>query len=331
MSGTVTIDESKSNPAPGDPAYPNTGAYDFLGWRALITAPPAPDPDQPLEFTFVIDRSLAEGNPLVNETTIQLFRDGTALANCASPRVLPCVSSRTRTPGDDFKFTIMSDHASTWDLAVPDTGNTIWGTITDPQGNPVTGIAVAAYSASTGALLKQCASSDADGVYACDALPDGTYRLRVSDPSGVFLPKWLSSSYTTDGASSYVVSGSLKTRWNARIFRSSDTGTIRGQVLCGKIIAGCTSINQPRAGLEVRIYNAAGRVVLVTATDASGNYVASGLEPGNYTVRIGGLSGPYAFYLNANTRLTATKIAIIAGTSAVANQKLCGSGGTACN
>src|ERR1700722_7895294 len=57
---------------------------------------------------------------------------------------------------------------------------TVSGTITDPSGAVVPGVAVTIFSHGTG--LKRSTSTDTDGEYRFAGLPTGTYSLRTEKP-----------------------------------------------------------------------------------------------------------------------------------------------------
>lgn len=109
-SGPVTIAERfVSSPPP-------SGFY-FLTQEFDITAPPGSLQD-PLRLTFTVDRLSAPAG------TIEVFRDGSQVPDpCPTVLVegsLPCVQSTTTLdPSGDIQVTVLSDHASRWNLAVP--------------------------------------------------------------------------------------------------------------------------------------------------------------------------------------------------------------------
>lgn len=113
VAGTVSIQEtSVSQPEP-------TG-FSFFGQQVNIEAPQA-SVQNPLSLKFVVDSSLMpEG---ANYANLQLFRDGVRIEPCdsgsssttASPD--PCIKQRSQIDGD-ASITVLSSHASAWNLAV---------------------------------------------------------------------------------------------------------------------------------------------------------------------------------------------------------------------
>ena len=114
VAGTVTIDE-------GDTTSSTPPGYSLLGQEVVITAPDASAAD-PLVIDFRLDASLVP--PGADETTVQVFRNGTPLADCdsgagstAAPD--PCVAIRAAT-ADGVEFTVRTSQASTWSFGVVD-------------------------------------------------------------------------------------------------------------------------------------------------------------------------------------------------------------------
>src|SRR3954454_2439975 len=110
--GDVTISES-----PADPTAPPTG-FSALGHDIQITAPDA-SLAAPLRLTFVLDGSLLPSDT----STVTVLRNGSAALDCLGANSVadaahdPCVTSRTLLPGGDLQLTILSSHASRWNLA----------------------------------------------------------------------------------------------------------------------------------------------------------------------------------------------------------------------
>jgi hypothetical protein len=108
--GQVTIAEDSSV---GDPS-----GYQVVGSQYQIDAPPA-SVDQPLQLTFQLPlRALPDG---VDPLDVDVFRNGVVIENCAdqSGRAEPDPCVHHRTDGDPFSIVILSSHASTWTLGVP--------------------------------------------------------------------------------------------------------------------------------------------------------------------------------------------------------------------
>jgi hypothetical protein len=113
--GPVVLTAS-SLPAGSTP--PPTGFF-FVDQQMQITAPAASS-SAPLRITFTIDSSLVPAGQ--NESTLVVFRDGTAVAACtgasgtAAPD--PCVTKRAAAPGGDVAITVLSSHASLWNFGI---------------------------------------------------------------------------------------------------------------------------------------------------------------------------------------------------------------------
>jgi hypothetical protein len=108
--GTVAIDEVPITEAP-------PSGFSFLGVQSDITAPPASFA-QPLQLVFRIDPSVLPAG--VDATNVQIFRDDVPVAACADSSGTatpdPCVSARTTLAGGAAQITILSSHASTWNV-----------------------------------------------------------------------------------------------------------------------------------------------------------------------------------------------------------------------
>jgi hypothetical protein len=120
---------------------PPTG-FQLLGTPVDITAPPATDPADPIVLVFELAASeLPDG---VDETNLAILRDGVPAGPCTGPAgsaiPTPCVSERTRLPGDgNVVITVLTMEASRWMLAKapppdPGGGNPPGGN--PPGGNP---------------------------------------------------------------------------------------------------------------------------------------------------------------------------------------------------
>jgi hypothetical protein len=74
----------------------------------------------PLRFVFDVDASEVPAGQ--NETTLAVFRNGVALAECPGSTVAlptgPCVTTRERLADGDVRLTVLTAHASTWTLGI---------------------------------------------------------------------------------------------------------------------------------------------------------------------------------------------------------------------
>jgi hypothetical protein len=128
--GTVAIVEStNTNLSP-------TG-YSFFGQQVTIHAPAA-SVAAPLSITFHLDPSIVPDGQ--TEQTIQVFRDGTAIAACtgapnADPD--PCVSDREISDTGEIAITVLSSHASVWNFGTSTDTAAPSITIVSPSGAPL--------------------------------------------------------------------------------------------------------------------------------------------------------------------------------------------------
>lgn len=123
--GTVTVTErAASTTAPSGTS--------LLGREFLIEAPAA-TVDQPLKLAFSVDASILPSG--LDRTNLQMFRDGTSIADCQNPTVGgttaltatdddafaratpdPCVARRQTLGNGDVRLVVLSSHASTWNF-----------------------------------------------------------------------------------------------------------------------------------------------------------------------------------------------------------------------
>ena len=106
--GTVTI---STGPVSGSAP----SGWSWFDQQVSISAPPG-TADAPLVLSFRFDSSLDAGGAVV-------FRDGVPVAECPGSAVArpdPCVTGR-RTAGDDTVITVLSSHASEWNVGRPTT------------------------------------------------------------------------------------------------------------------------------------------------------------------------------------------------------------------
>jgi hypothetical protein len=116
------VDLQTSNTAGGpvsitvstDGATAPTG-YSVMGATYKIEAP-AGSSASPLTITFRMDATVLEAAD-VSWDTVQMLRDGVALASCAVSAV-PCVDAQYLGSDGDLVISVRTDHASTWQSAV---------------------------------------------------------------------------------------------------------------------------------------------------------------------------------------------------------------------
>jgi probable HAF family extracellular repeat protein len=123
VAGTVSINETSVS-------QPETTGFSFFGQQVNIEAPQA-SVQNPLSLRFVIDSSLLSSAG-VNANSLQLFRNGVRIEPCdsgtsstaASPD--PCIKQRSQLADGDASITILSSHASAWNLGVAKAGTPLY-------------------------------------------------------------------------------------------------------------------------------------------------------------------------------------------------------------
>jgi hypothetical protein len=122
VAGAVSIQETSVS-------QPETPGFSFFGQQVNIEAPKA-SVQNPLTLEFVIDSSLMPSG--TDHTNLQLFRNGVRIETCdsgassttATPD--PCIKQRTQLADGDAKITILSSHASAWNLGVAKPGTPLY-------------------------------------------------------------------------------------------------------------------------------------------------------------------------------------------------------------
>ncbi len=109
-SGTVSITEYPQT------TTPPPSSYSFFRTEVVIQTTPTPynGPAFTVELRIDLATLTAQG---LDETTVQIARDGAVLSSCADTPV-PCVSTRTVDAiTSDAVITVLTDHASHWNRA----------------------------------------------------------------------------------------------------------------------------------------------------------------------------------------------------------------------
>jgi carboxypeptidase family protein len=135
--GDTVSSDGGSGPSPGSPVStavttPNPGTvtitdtfattqtppsgYALFGREVQITAPDA-TPEAPLRLVFTVDASAIPAG--TNTSTVSVLRNGAPAGECpgaaaASPD--PCISGRQTLVGGDLELTVLTSHASYWNL-----------------------------------------------------------------------------------------------------------------------------------------------------------------------------------------------------------------------
>lgn len=121
------LNMSLTSPNAGDvvihminPLTPPPAGFGLLGFEFQINAPDASVAD-PLVLTFTVDASLLPAG--INDGNLEILRDGAALGDCTDPSEAvpdPCVADRATLGDGDLLLTVRSSHASSWNVAAPD-------------------------------------------------------------------------------------------------------------------------------------------------------------------------------------------------------------------
>lgn len=94
--------------------------YSFFGQEFEITMPDAASAEEPNVITFLLDASILPAGE--DATSIQLFRDGALVLDCAgTPGTAdpsPCVSERVTGGDGSVTLTVLTIQASTWNTAI---------------------------------------------------------------------------------------------------------------------------------------------------------------------------------------------------------------------
>ena len=148
-------------------------------------------------------------------------------------------------------------------------GATISGRVVDAAGNPVANVVAAAYNLD--GTLHATAFTGADGTYELLVAP-GTYKLVVFDSEMVYATRFLGGARDFASASAVGVA-------TGQTLRGFDFSIITGGRVTGTVRDG----SEPRAGITVAAYDAAGTLMASAVTNAAGSY-ALVLPPGDYRI-----------------------------------------------
>lgn len=196
------------------------------------------------------------------------------------------VTSRTATNNIDFAL----DH-------MPDPGD-ITGQVTSAStGDPIPWLEIDAYN-SSGAYTGYYTYSDSSGNYSFSdygyPLQPGTYYVKTRDWTQEYVDEVYDNvpcppgCNVRNGTGVVVLSGQITSNIN---FTLGKPGSISGHVED-------SSTGLPLTNIEVDLHNSSGGFVGYDYTDSSGNYLISGLAPGNYFARTAMDGGPPPYYVN---------------------------------
>jgi alpha-tubulin suppressor-like RCC1 family protein len=129
--GTVTIQDGPSD-------VTNPPGFSFFGEQMTIEAPDA-SPDEPLTLEFRLDASAIPAEQ--SAQTLAVFRNGAYVLACAGSsghaEPDPCVSLRETLPDGDARITVLTSHASDWNLGFAIPVSNAGGPYTVPEGSTV--------------------------------------------------------------------------------------------------------------------------------------------------------------------------------------------------
>lgn len=148
-------------------------------------------------------------------------------------------------------------------------GATISGRVLDAAGNPVANVIAAAYNLD--GTLHASAVTNANGTYELLVAP-GTYKLVVFDSGMVYATRFFGGARDFASASAVGLAA-------GQALGGFDFSIVTG----GRVIGTVRDGSQPREGITVGAYDAAGLLVATTVTNASGSY-ALVLPPGDYRI-----------------------------------------------
>ncbi|MBC2727058.1 InlB B-repeat-containing protein [Desulfosporosinus sp.] len=165
-------------------------------------------------------------------------------------------------PANDVTFTAQ------WTANAPNT-HTVSGTITDTDGNPVSGATISLTDTNDGSKT-YTGTTDADGNYSIPGVPDGTYTITVTKGS------------ETLGNGSIAVEGDDVTDESADI--TVTPPTISTHTVSGTIT---DTDGNPVSGATITLTDTNDSSKTYTGTtDADGNYSIPGVPDGTYTITV---------------------------------------------
>ncbi|HOW86788.1 MAG TPA: carboxypeptidase regulatory-like domain-containing protein [Candidatus Aminicenantes bacterium] len=300
-------------------------SYDYDRTVTLDTAAPITGADVVLPSAGAVSGRVTdgEGNPLVQARVIaylagasqasQAFTDADGnysirrlrSANYAIFFRPPAGSTLTREWYDDqgafgasLPVAVTAGATTTGINAVLEAGGRISGLVTNESGDPLPGVGVVAYEASSVAM--QSATTQADGSYLLDSLRAGTYSL-IFNPASSSAGNYMMRTHGAGGpiavAEGYTTAGIDVVLQPA--------GSISGRLTDGD--------NRGLMSGRVAAVNAATGDGWTAAPDFEGNYLIRNIPPGSYRVRFANSSYPPEWYPEAASGADASLIPVIAG------------------
>jgi protocatechuate 3,4-dioxygenase beta subunit len=194
-------------------------------------------------------------------------------------------------------------------------GDKVW---VDSNNNGIQDTGEAGYSGATVKLLNAAGTvvatttTDVNGNYKFSNVVPGDYSVQVLAPSGyVFSAKDQGTNDAIDSdvdvttgktIATTLVAGENDLTWDAGIYCPPTTASIGDKVWEDMNFNGVQDAGEAGIqGVTVKLLNAYGTVVATTTTDASGNYLFSNVNVGNYKVQVVAPTGYYYTKQNQGT------------------------------
>ena len=168
-----------------------------------------------------------------------------------------------------------------------DSGSISGQVITDPEGEPIEGVEVAAWSEDLYFINKK-GITDLNGNYTITSLAPGNYYVSTGNDLG-YVDEWYDNLWNYNNATLIHVNA------------SQDTSNINFALTIGGSISGTVtseSNGQPIQWLEVYTQDGVIGWGTNTHTDSKGNYTISGIPRGDYIVRASGQGYATEYYNN---------------------------------
>lgn len=244
---------------------------------------------QPIQGALVTVRENVPGGPVA----ASVLTDGNG--QYGVPGLLPQSYAVMVSAADKATYVtaavIQSGATTTWNAQLADLPGSIFGTILDAtNGLPITGANVEVSVLNSAGAVVATTYSDLSGNYVIFGLSPGSYTVSVS-----------AADYRS-GSATAAVSANASTTVSLSLFPSP--GEIQGRILA-------QGTSAPIAGAQVNVLDANGSLVDTARTDSQGNFQASGLGVGHYTV-IGSAGGYQSNRTGANVLAdTTTSVEIL--------------------
>ncbi len=198
---------------------------------------------------------------------------------------------------------ITGSTTSNVDAAMSPAGK-ISGVVTDSSGQPIQGVCVYAYEATTfNEANGNC--TDSTGTYVIGGLTPGSYDVEFAPYGSPYIGQWYDNSATSSTATAIAVTAGATQHANASLVTG---GTVSGTVTDA-------ATHAPLSGICVDVWDSAG-YSSSGCTDSSGVYTTGGLPTGTYYVQFydGSGRGYLTQYYNGQTDISqASTVAVHLG------------------